>query len=102
MAEPSWPQRIGRYEVLGRLGSGGMAEVLLCRLSGTSGFERLVAVKRMLPALAQQPRFAAMLLDEARLAASIRHPNVVQVSELLHEGSELAIVMEYLEGESLA
>jgi len=102
MSEASWPARIGRYEVLGRLGSGGMAEVLLCRLAGASGFERLVTLKRVLPALAQQAGFTSMFLDEARIVASIRHANVVQVFELLEEGGELCIVMEYLEGESLA
>lgn len=79
-----------------------MAEVLLGRLHGHSGFERISALKRVQPALAQQPGFVSMFLDEARLVASIRHPNVVQVSELLHENHELCIVMEYLEGETLA
>jgi serine/threonine-protein kinase len=102
MAEATWPARIGRYEVLGRLGAGGMAEVLLCRLAGASGFERLVTLKRVLPSLAHQPGFTSMFLDEARIVASIRHANVVQVFELLDEGGELCIVMEYLEGESLA
>lgn len=79
-----------------------MAEVLLGRLRGASGFERLVALKRVLPSLSDQPAFTGMFLDEARLIASIRHANVVQVFELLEAPGELCIVMEYLEGESLA
>jgi eukaryotic-like serine/threonine-protein kinase len=94
--------RIGRYEVAGRLATGGMAEILLGRLVGPSGFERPVVIKRILPHLASDPTFVAMFLDEARIAARVRHPNVVQVYELLHEGEELAIVMEYLEGETLS
>jgi len=59
-------------------------------------------IKRVLPHLASEPRFAEMFLDEARIAALIRHPNVVQIHELSHEGDQLFIVMEYLEGESVA
>jgi serine/threonine-protein kinase len=78
-----------------------MAEILLGRLVGPAGFERPVVVKRILPHLAREASFVEMFLDEARLAATIRHPNVVQVHELIHDASELCIVMEYLEGESL-
>lgn len=92
---------VGRYEVVGRLAMGGMAEILLGRLLGPSGFERVVVIKRVLPHLAQEPSFTAMFLDEARIAAAIRHPNVVQVHELGEEAGELYLVMEYLEGESL-
>ena len=93
---------VGRFEVVGHLASGGMAEVLLARLRGPSGFERPVVLKRVLPHLAKQSRFVDMFLDEARLVAQIRHQNVVQVQELTHEGDDLFIVMEYLEGESVA
>ncbi|MEZ4223503.1 MAG: serine/threonine-protein kinase [Polyangiaceae bacterium] len=94
--------KVGRFEVVGHLASGGMAEVLLGHLRGPSGFEKPVVLKRVLPHLAKQPRFVDMFLDEARLVAQIRHPNVVQVQELTHEGEDLFIVMEYLEGESVA
>ncbi len=79
-----------------------MAEILLGRFVGPSGFERPVVIKRILSHLAEDPTFVAMFLDEARIAARVRHPNVVQVFELLHEGEDLALVMEYLEGEPLA
>ena len=69
--------RAGRYELLRAIASGGMATVHLGRALGEGGFERLVAVKVMHAHLAEEPEFVAMFLDEARLAARIRHPNVV-------------------------
>ena len=93
---------IGRYEVLGRLATGGMAEVYLACLRGPSAFERAVVVKRILPHLAELAEFTAMFLDEARIAASIRHPNVVQVHELSRDDDGLYLVMEYLHGETLS
>ena len=98
MALPPLPERIGRYEVVGRLAKGGMAEILLGRLTGPSGFERPVVVKRILPHLAHTSEFSTMFLDEARLVARIRHPNVVQVHELGEADGELFLVMEYLGG----
>jgi serine/threonine-protein kinase len=95
-------ETIGRYEVVGRLATGGMAEILLGRLLGPSGFERPVVIKRILPHLAEQPAFVDMFLDEARLAARIQHKNVVQVHELGQQGQNLFLVMEYLEGENAA
>lgn len=101
-AEQFIPKTIGRYHVVGRLAMGGMAEILLGRIHGPSGFERPVVIKRILPHLAQIPSFVNMFLDEARIAARIGHPNVVQVQELGREGDDLYLVMEYLEGESAA
>ena len=101
-AESHATERVGRYEVAGRLATGGMAEILLGRLVGPSGFERPLVIKRILPHLAEQQSFVSMFLDEARLAAQIRHPNVVSVSELGQEGDDLYLVMEYLEGENAA
>ncbi len=96
------PSRIGRYEVVGKLAQGGMAEILLGRLTGPSGFERSVVIKRILPTYAELPTFVDMFLDEARIAARINHPNVVQHQELGQEGVQLFLVMEYVEGESLS
>ncbi|MCB9667475.1 MAG: serine/threonine protein kinase [Myxococcales bacterium] len=96
------PNRLGRYHILGHLASGGMAEVLLAKLIGPSGFERPVIIKRILPNLATRPEFVTMFLDEARIIAAIRHPNVVQVQELVHDHEELYLVMEYLAGENIA
>lgn len=92
---------LGRYAVAGPLASGGMAEILLAQLRGPGGFERPVVIKRMHPHLAKDPAFIQLFLDEARLAARIRHPNVVQVQELGHEAGELFLVMEYLEGQTV-
>jgi serine/threonine-protein kinase len=98
----SLPSRIGRYEVLGNLAFGGMAEILLARLMGPSGFERIVVIKRILPHLKQRRGFVEMFLDEARTVARIHHPNVVVVHELGEADDELFLVMEYLQGESVA
>ena len=94
------PQTLGRYHVLGELATGGMAEILLARIEGPSGFTRPVVIKRILPHFARQPSFVTMFLDEGRIVAGIRHPNVVQVHELSTHDSELFLVMEYLEGET--
>src|SRR5262249_34107635 len=96
------PRTIGRYEVVGELATGGMAEIFLGRLVGPSGFERPVVIKRILRQLSHKESFVAMFLDEARIVAGIRHPNVVQVQELGQDTGELYLVMEYLEGESVA
>ncbi|MBX3272216.1 MAG: serine/threonine protein kinase [Sandaracinaceae bacterium] len=96
----SFPPRIGRYHVVGRLATGGMAEILLGKVLGPSGFERPVVIKRILPSLARKREFVEMFLDEARVVARLRHPNVVHVQELAEEAGELFLVMEYLEGES--
>jgi eukaryotic-like serine/threonine-protein kinase len=93
---------VGRYDIVGHLAAGGMAESLLGRIVGPSGFQRPVVIKRILPHLAREKSFTEMFLDEARIVAGIRHPNVVQVHELGHENDELFLVMEYLEGESLS
>lgn len=90
--------RIGRYQVLGDLRSGGMAQLLLARVVGPSGFERLVVIKRILPGFATKRDYVEMFLDEARTVARINHPNVVHVYELNQSG-ELYLAMEYLNGE---
>jgi serine/threonine protein kinase len=94
--------RFGRYETLHPIASGGMATVHLARAVGAGGFERLVAVKVMHPGLAGDPEFAAMFLDEARVAARIRHPNVVSTVDVQEGPEGLFLVMEYVEGPSLA
>jgi serine/threonine-protein kinase len=92
--------KIGRYEVVGKLTTGGMAEIFLGRLTGPRGFEKPVVIKRILGHLTS-PTFSEMFLDEARIVAEIRHPNVVQVFDFGEEGGQLFMAMEYLEGESL-
>jgi serine/threonine-protein kinase len=93
-------QKIGRYEVVGKLTMGGMAEIFLGRLTGPRGFEKPVVIKRILSHLSS-PTFSQMFLDEARIVADIRHPNVVQVFDFGEDRGQLFMVMEYLEGESV-
>jgi eukaryotic-like serine/threonine-protein kinase len=94
--------RAGRYEVHAEIASGGMATVHIGRLVGPVGFARTVAIKRLHPPFAKDPEFVASFLDEARLAARIRHPNVVSTLDVVGTGGELFVVMEYVVGESLA
>jgi eukaryotic-like serine/threonine-protein kinase len=92
----------GRYALYGEIASGGMATVHIGRLMGTAGFSRTVAIKRLLPQLARDPDFVSMFMDEARLVARIRHPNVVPTLDVLAADGQLLLVMEYVHGESLA
>jgi serine/threonine-protein kinase len=79
-----------------------MATVHLGRLLGPVGFSRTVAIKRLHAQFASDPEFVSMFLDEARLAARIRHPNVVPTLDVVATGGELFLVMEYVPGESIA
>ncbi|MBK7863415.1 MAG: serine/threonine protein kinase [Archangiaceae bacterium] len=91
----------GQYLLLDKLAVGGMAEIFLAKRTGEAGFEKTCVVKRVLPYLVENPEFVRMFLDEARLAARLNHPGVVQVFELgRHEGSYF-IAMEYLPGSDL-
>jgi serine/threonine protein kinase len=88
----------GKYEVLRHLANGGMAEIYLARTTGIEGFEKLMVVKRMLPALAAEPESVRLFLNEARLAAQLQHPNVVQVHDVDVEDGDYFIAMEYVHG----
>ncbi len=99
---PSRGRLVGRYVVHDRIAAGGMATVHVGRLLGAAGFSRTVAIKRLHDAYAKDTDFVAMLLDEARLAAMIRHPNVVPTLDVVAEEDELLVVMEYVEGDSVA
>jgi serine/threonine protein kinase len=92
---------VGRYALYDELGSGGMATVYLGRLCGPARFSPIVAVKALHPQLAKDPDFVKMFLDEARLAARIRHPNIVPVIDVHVGAGELCLVLEYVRGESL-
>jgi serine/threonine-protein kinase len=99
---PREPRRVGKFEFLMRLGQGGMATVYLARSLGTGGFQRLVAIKLMHQFLGADDQFVEMFLDEARVAANIRHPNCVSIVDLGNEGDQLFMVMDYVEGDTLA
>jgi eukaryotic-like serine/threonine-protein kinase len=93
---------IGRYQLFDEIASGGMATVHYGRMTGSAGFARTVAIKRLHPQFAKSPEFAAMLIDEARLAARIRHPNVVSTLDIVSEGGEMLLVMDYVQGVTLS
>ncbi len=93
---------VGRYELIRPIAAGGMATVYLARSTAVGGFERLVAIKLMHAHIASDPDFCAMFLDEARLAARIRHPNVVATHDVEEGKSGLFLVMDYIEGPPLA
>ncbi len=93
--------RFGRYEVIAEIASGGMATVYLGRVLGAAGFQRLVAIKCLHPHVAKDEEFVGMFMDEARLAARIRHPNVVPTLDLENGEDGLFLVMEFVEGEGL-
>ena len=95
------PQRLGRYQLLRKIAVGGMAEIYLARVTGAAGFEKQVVVKRILPQLAEDDEFYQMFLDEARIAATLQHPNVVQIFDVQEAGGEHFIAMEYLDGADL-
>jgi len=90
---------VGRYALYGRLAAGGMATVHLGRVLEADGTTRTVAVKRLHPQFCKDPEFVAMFIDEARLAARIKHRNVVETVDILTMGQELLLVMEYIRGE---
>src|SRR5258708_15319862 len=102
MGAPASPQLVGRYAIYGKIASGGMATVHFGRLIGAAGFSRTVAIKRLHAHLAEDPQFLSTMIDEARLAARIHHPNVVPTIDVVSVNSELLVVMEYVRGESLS
>ncbi len=94
--------RLDRYELLCPIAEGGMASVWVARLRAKHGFEKLVAVKTILPKHAEDPRFQEMFLDEARIASKIDHVNVAHVLDLGDDHGVLYLVMEWVEGDSLS
>jgi serine/threonine-protein kinase len=100
-ADASAPRTVGRYTIYEPIAAGGMASVHFGRLRGAAGFARTVAVKRLRSELAPDPAFVAMLTDEARLTSRIQHPNVVVTLDVVADGAEIFVVLEYVHGESL-
>jgi serine/threonine protein kinase len=95
-------QVLGRYELLMPVARGGMASVWAARLKGTRGFQKLVAIKTMLPGLVDDPSFERMFLDEASLASQVRHPHVIEIMDLGEQDRILYLVMEWVSGEALS
>jgi len=95
-------KRLGRFQIIGRLATGGMAEVYLALSGELQGYRTLLVVKRILPHLAQNRQFIGMFLDEARLAALLDHPNIVRIIEVGHDGEEYFLAMELVQGKPLS
>jgi serine/threonine-protein kinase len=92
---------LGKYELVSRLALGGMAEVFLAKAAGPMGFEKTLVVKRILSHLAEDPTFVEMFLSEARLAAQLNHPNIVQIFDFGEADGEYFLAMEYIDGPNL-
>jgi serine/threonine-protein kinase len=92
------PLIVGRYVLHAAIARGGMATIHLARLLGAEGWSRMVAAKRLHPQLTTDPEFVEMFLDEANVASRIHHPNVVPVLDVVHTGSEVILVQEYVHG----
>ncbi|HKU44248.1 MAG TPA: serine/threonine-protein kinase, partial [Polyangiales bacterium] len=102
MAEPRGPVLYGKYQLLEQLARGGMAEVFKAKAHGVEGFEKILVIKRILPELSQNPRFVEMFINEAKIAVTLSHANIVQVFDLGQAQNTYFIAMEYVSGMDLA
>ncbi|MGE0402962.1 MAG: protein kinase [Kofleriaceae bacterium] len=93
--------KLGKFELIRQIAVGGMAELYLARTMGIEGFEKLVVVKRILPQYADNQQFVSMFLNEARLSATLHHPNIAQVYDIGVEDGDYFFSMEYIHGEDL-
>ncbi|HUS63546.1 MAG TPA: serine/threonine-protein kinase [Kofleriaceae bacterium] len=100
MTSAAQPEK--RYELVERIAVGGMAEVFRAKAYGPHGFEKVLAIKRILPALAADPKFERRFVTEAKVAVSLGHANIVQVFDFSRFGQSLYIVMEFIDGGDLA
>ena len=92
------PIPFGKYLLLERINVGGMAEIFLARSRGVQGFKRLLAIKKILPTMAEDEEFIAMFVDEARIAAELSHACIVQIFELGRYEDDYYIAMEFVHG----
>jgi hypothetical protein len=100
--EPSWrDDRFGSYQLLDRVAIGGMAEVFKAKQTGIEGFEKIVALKRILPHLGDNKEFTDMFVDEAKMVAGLAHPNIAQIFDLGLIDKSYYIAMEYVHGRDL-
>ncbi len=96
------PETIGRYRLLQKIAKGGMAEVFAARSYGAHGFEKTVALKRILPKFGRDPQFVRMMVDEAKISVLLNHQNIAQILELGEQDGDYFIVMEFVPGQSLS
>ena len=94
-------QRLGSYEILGKLARGGMAELFLAKTRGPEGFEKIVVIKKILPGFAANPKFVKLFLDEARLAAGLDHPHIAHVYDMGTVDGDYFFAMEYVHGKDV-
>ena len=94
-------ENLGRYQLIKKLATGGMAEVFLASAEGPGGFSKQLVVKRILPHFADNPQFVQMFLSEAKLAAQLDHPNIVQVFDFGQAGPHYYLAMEFVDGMNL-
>ena len=92
------PSAFGRYTLVDRLATGGMAEVFKAKILAGHGFEKLLVIKRILPHLAADKTFVSMFIDEAKLTAQLVHPKIVQVTDFGDVSGQYFIALEYVDG----
>ena len=92
---------VGKYQLVSKLATGGMAEVFLAKVAGPMGFEKTLVLKRILPHLAEDPVFVEMFFTEARVAAQLNHPHIVQIFDFGQTDGTYYLAMEYIDGPSL-
>ena len=101
LLKPEDDRAFGHYTLLDRIAVGGMAEVWKARMDGVAGFQKTVAIKRILPHLTENEEFERMFVDEAKLAAKLNHPNIIHIYDLGKIQQDYYIAMEYVEGRDL-
>jgi serine/threonine protein kinase len=94
-------QKFGKFVLLEKIATGGMAEIWLAKQSGIKGFEKLVVIKKILSHLNKNEKFTKMFINEAKIASKLNHPNIVQIYDLGKEVDSFYIVMEYIQGYDL-
>ena len=95
------PQQFGKYQLLDKIATGGMAELYRAKLTGVEGFEKLIAIKKILPHLSCEGELVKSFIDEAKLAAMLTHQNIVQIYDLGSIEGAYFIAMEYIHGKDL-
>jgi TonB family protein len=95
------PREFGQYTLMRRIATGGMAEVWQARMKGVEGFQKTVAIKKILPSLTDSVDFVTMFIDEAKLAAQLQHNGIIHIYDLGKIGDDYYIAMEYVEGKDL-
>ena len=95
------PRQFGKYILIDRISAGGMAEVYLAKSIGVQGFQKTLAIKRILPSVSEDPDFETMFIDEAKISARLSHSNVGQIFEFGQVEGQYYIAMEYISGRDL-